>query len=70
MVCSASRARPWASRDVPLRHILGQRRYALHRDGMRVAIALPSAGDDVKQDHVTFFLNFFDALRRIAPAGN
>ncbi|MBA2355019.1 MAG: hypothetical protein H0V80_10165 [Acidobacteria bacterium] len=55
---------------MPLRHILGQRRYALHRDGMRVAIALPSAGDDVKQDHVTFFLNFFDALRRIAPAGN
>ena len=27
-------------------------------------------GEDAKRDHLAFVLNFFDALRRIAPAGS
>jgi hypothetical protein len=69
-VFRVERPRPWASRDVALRHILGQRMFALHRDGLRVAIAQPPEGESVRQQHLTFVLNFFEALRRIAPAGS
>jgi serine/threonine-protein kinase len=65
----AEKPRPWASRAVRLRHILQQHTYALHPDGQRVAIAQPSEGEAIRPDHLTFVMNFFDALRRIAPAG-
>lgn len=64
----ADRPRLWEARGVPLRHILGQREYALHPDGARVAIAQPSDDDAVGQKHLTYVQNFFDELRRIAPA--
>ena len=47
--------------------MLGSRMYALHPDGVRVAIAPPSEGETVAPTHLTFFLNLFDELRRIAP---
>jgi Tol biopolymer transport system component len=44
--------------------------YDLAPDGKRFAIAQPVAVPEVKPDtHVTFLLNFFDELRRRAPAG-
>jgi serine/threonine protein kinase/Tol biopolymer transport system component len=60
--------RLWAERAPTLREILGERLYALHPDGVRVVIAPPSEGEAVGQNRVTFFLNFFDELQRIAPA--
>jgi hypothetical protein len=59
--------RLWAERGSALRLVLGQRIYALHPDGVRVAIAPPSEGEAVGQNHLTLVLNFFDELRRIAP---
>jgi DNA-binding winged helix-turn-helix (wHTH) protein/Tol biopolymer transport system component len=59
---------PWAKLGVALRILNGQRNYALHPDGVRVAIAPPPEGEDVGQTHVTLVFNFFDELRRIAPA--
>ena len=47
--------------------IPGERLYALHPDGVRVVIAPPPEGEAVGQNRVTFFLNFFDELQRIAP---
>ena len=60
----AETPRPWAEREVPLRHLLGQRDYALHPDGTRVAIAPPDEGERV---HITLIFNFLEELRRIAP---
>lgn len=45
------------------------RPFDLHPDGDRVALAkAPDAETAVKQDKVVFIFNFFDELRRIAPA--
>jgi serine/threonine protein kinase/Tol biopolymer transport system component len=47
----------------------GNRGFDLHPDGVRFALALPaSASNGAKQDHVTFIFNFFEELRRMAPA--
>ena len=62
------RPRIWAERAPTLRTSLGNRMYALHPDGVRVAVATPSEDDTAAQNHLTFVLNFFDELRRIAPA--
>jgi Tol biopolymer transport system component len=62
----AGKPHPWTPRG-SLRNLLDERIYALHPDGIRVAIAPPGEDDDVAQNHVTFVLNFFDELRRIAP---
>jgi serine/threonine-protein kinase len=59
--------RPWAEGASMVRELLGSRMYALHPDGMRLAIAPPSDGDADPQSHVTFVLNLLDELRRIAP---
>jgi Tol biopolymer transport system component len=59
--------RLWAERAPALRERLVERLYALHPDGMRVAIAPPSESEAVGQNHITFVLNFFEELRRIAP---
>ena len=45
-----------------------QRAYDLHPDGDRVALAATSNLLQGKQDKVVFFFNFFDELRRLAPA--
>ncbi len=43
------------------------RRFDLHPDGERVALAPVAQTGGVKQDKLTFFFNFFEELRRIAP---
>lgn len=62
----ADKPRPWVEPSVALHLLAGERNYALHPDGMRVAIAPPPEGEAL-QDHVALVFNFFDALRRIAP---
>ncbi len=59
--------RPWAKRGVPLRTVLGDRTHALHRDGVRVAIAPPSERETATRVHLTFVWNLSDYLRAIAP---
>jgi serine/threonine-protein kinase len=63
----ADKPRLWAERG-SLRFLQGQRDYALHPDGERVAIAPPSEGEVIGQTHLTFVTNFFDELRRISLA--
>jgi serine/threonine-protein kinase len=41
--------------------------YALHPDGNRFAVSIASDAT-TKQDHIVFVSNFFDELRRLAPA--
>ena len=50
-------------------HYVERRSLDLHPDGERFALApaVPRPSD-AKDDHVTFIFNFFDELRRIAPA--
>jgi serine/threonine-protein kinase len=60
------RPRPWAEGAPMLRELSGYQLYALHPDGLRVAIAPPSA-DDMASTHVTFVFNLFDELRRHTP---
>ena len=64
----ADTPRLWAERGSPLRFIAGQRNYALHPDGVKIAIAQPHASDALGQNHLTLVLNFFDELRRVALA--
>jgi Tol biopolymer transport system component len=45
-----------------------QRTFDLHPDGERIAAGVPSGQAGGKFDKVTFVFNFFDELRRIAPA--
>jgi hypothetical protein len=40
----------------------------LHPDGDRFALAIAPDTRAAKQDKVNFIFNFFDELRRIAPA--
>jgi len=65
----AEKPRVWSPGLVPLLGIAA-RTYDLHRDGERVAV-LKASGDGAEagRDHVTVIVNFFDELRRIAPAG-
>jgi serine/threonine-protein kinase len=70
---SAEKPRPWAeTRFLPrFRGFSGGigRSFDLHPDGERVAIApVPENEHIEKQDKLIFILNFFDELRRIAPA--
>jgi serine/threonine-protein kinase len=44
------------------------RSFDIHPDGNRVAVAVPQTQETLKQDRVVFVFNFFDELRRIAPA--
>src|SRR5205823_9517832 len=43
------------------------RPFDLHPDGERFAITPGVQAEGAKEDHVTFFFNFFDELRRIGP---
>jgi serine/threonine protein kinase len=58
--------RPWADGAATLPELSGYRMYALHPDGMRVAIAPPS-DSDLTATHVTLVFNLFDDLRRNTP---
>jgi hypothetical protein len=60
----ADKPRLWAERG-SLRNVKDERIYALHPDGVRVAIAPPSKLEAVEQKHVTFVLNFSDELKRV-----
>ena len=63
-----SKPRPWADGSVTLRKLLGNRTYALHPDGARVAIARPSEREIATRAHLTFVSNFSNQLRAIAPS--
>jgi len=59
--------RVWAEHGAGVRTLLGSRMYALHPDGVRIAMAPPSETETVAPTHLTFVFNLFDELRRIAP---
>jgi Tol biopolymer transport system component len=61
----AEKSRLWSERPVGIRP--RQRVYDLHPDGERVAAAAENALTQ-NQDKVVFVFNFFDELRRLAPA--
>ena len=66
----AEKPRLWSERRYTQRiNAIAPRSLALHPDGDRFALA-PSVELDVsaKQNKVVFIFNFFDELRRIAPA--
>ena len=63
--------RPWPGARYRPRALLGSRSrdFDLHPDGNRLALAtVGTQGPPVKRFPVEIFLNFFDELRRIAPA--
>ena len=64
----AEKPRLWSPGLVPVQGF--GRTYDLHPDGERVAV-LKASGDEAeaKRDRVDLIVNFFDELRRIAPAG-
>ena len=61
----AVRARPWSQIRLP--DLKGMRTFDLHPDGQRFAVMQPVA-DEAKRNHVVLVKNFFDELRRLAPA--
>jgi hypothetical protein len=60
------KARAWSDRQLAL--LPARRTFDLHPDGERVAAGLAQNVATVKQDKVVFVSNFFDELRRVAPA--
>ena len=64
---NADKPRVWSERRfMPLPR---QRSFDLHPDGERFVVAAAPEGDSaLKQDKLVFIFNFFDELRRIAPA--
>ena len=65
----AEKARLWSEGHYLER--AGNRGFDLHPNGERFAVALAPAAQTpsgTKQDKVVFIFNFFDELRRIAPA--
>jgi serine/threonine-protein kinase len=64
----AEKPRPWSPALVRPRG--PWRSFDLHRDEKRVAVLKGEEGSaEVKPDHVVFIENFFEELRRLAPAG-
>ena len=64
----SEKPRPWSPGRVSLRGG-GFRNFDLHPDGRRVAVLEPvDASFDQRTDHVVLVQNFFDELRRLAPA--
>jgi serine/threonine-protein kinase len=62
----ADKPRVWSERRFMTRRI---RSFGLHSDGERFALAAAPEGDNaLKQDKLVFIFNFFNELRRIAPA--
>ena len=59
--------RPWSETRFVARPRNGPiRSFDLHPDGNRFALARETQ-TEAKQDKLTFFFNFFDELRRVAP---
>ena len=64
----ADKPRVWSERAVLSRP--RERAFDLHPDGERFAVAAsPEPQTETKQDKIVFIFNFFDELRRLAPAG-
>ena len=63
----ADKPRLWSEQAI-LQNQAGFRSFDLHPDGDRIAAAVPAGQPEEKLDRVTFIFNFFDELRRIAPA--
>jgi serine/threonine-protein kinase len=64
----AEKPKPWSPALVRPRG--PWRSFDLHRDEKRVAVLKSEEGSaEVKRDHVVFIENFFEELRRLAPAG-
>jgi hypothetical protein len=63
----ADRPRPWADLRVMTRGG-GQRSFALHPDGERIAATLVPAAAEAPRDRVMLIVHFFDELRRAVPA--
>ncbi len=63
----AEKPRVWSETPVQLRPGTGAS-FDLHPDGERVAMA-PGTAATPSPTHVTLIFNFFDELRRLAPAG-
>jgi acetyl-CoA carboxylase beta subunit len=67
----AEKARLWSKGRFVLRQHRGgpNRSFDLHPDGQRFAMAaVQEVQTAEKQDKVVFIFNFFDELRRLAPA--
>jgi serine/threonine-protein kinase len=62
----AEKPRPWSEGRYETRG--PNRMFDLHPDGQRFATASTGQTPGAKQDKVVFIFNFFDELRRIAPA--
>lgn len=58
--------RPWAEGAAMLRELLGSRMFALHPDGLRVAMAPPSESDTAPRTHLTLVLDPFGDARTSA----
>jgi len=64
----AEKPRQWSPGLVPARG-LNNRVFDLHPDGQRFAVLKTAEqGAEEKRDHVVLIQNFFDELRRVAPA--
>jgi Tol biopolymer transport system component/predicted Ser/Thr protein kinase len=63
----AGKPRVWS--EARLLNLGGIFLYDLAPDGKRLAAVLAEAGGEKPPTHLTFLLNFFDELRRRAPAG-
>ena len=62
----AEKPQPWSVGRVLARSV---RDFDLHPDGQRFAVRkVAETQAEDKQDKVVFILNFFDELRRVAPA--
>jgi serine/threonine-protein kinase len=60
---------PWSDVRFVARYRLGPTRsFDLHPDGNRLALGLASDAPSTRQTSLVFVLNFFDELRRVAPA--
>jgi hypothetical protein len=64
----AEKPRLWSEGRHEERGPIPIRSFALHPDGKRFALAKALETQIAKRDHVTLIFNFFDELRRIAPA--
>lgn len=64
---AAGKPRVWA--EARLRNLDISSNYDLAPDGKRLAAFLADDAGGEKGPHLTFLLNFFDELRRRAPAG-
>ncbi len=65
----AENPRLWSEGRFRRSAALQYRPFDLHPDGQRFALALPTETESARQDKIVLIFNFFDELRRIAPAG-